>query len=92
MKGLTELSSLFPVMFTARNFAADTYCRSDRHVALAAICRLLYVASRASVNSFHRLPLAFKYLSVGVAYDMSPQYERFLRVHKHNVKMALQRI
>ena len=38
------------------------------------ICRC-----RASVSTFYRLPLLFKYLSVRVAYNMSPQYERSLR-------------
>ena len=66
------MSSLLPVMFTARDVAAYTYRLSDRHVALDAICRC-----RASVNTFYRLRLVFKYLSERVAYNMSPQFEQF---------------
>jgi hypothetical protein len=40
---------------------------------------------RTSVNTVYRLPLVFKYLSVHVAYGMSPQYEQLLTVHSLTV-------
>ena len=62
-------------MFTARNVADGTYYRVDRHATLAALCHCC-----RSVNIFYRLTLVSNYLSVHVAYDMSPQYEQSLKV------------
>ena len=66
MNKITELSSLLPDLFTARNVAEDTFHLGDRHSALEATCRC-----RASVNVFYRLRLVFKYLSVNFSYAVS---------------------